>query len=773
MKTKRIFWVLIALLIVGALILSACQPAEETEAPDEPAEPVTVRAFVGNVGQELELSKDAAERYMAANPDVTVEVVDTPDFVEDRLGVYLQLFEAQSPEGDVFQIDVIWPGDLAAHFVDLNDYGAGAVSGDHFPAIVQNNTVDGALVGIPWFTDAGLLYFRSDLLEKYGYAAGPTTWDELEEMAATIQAGERDAGNADFWGFVWQGNAYEGLTCDALEWVYSNGGGTIVSPDKKITVNNPAAIAAVERAADWVGTISPPGVTGFGEEDARGVWQAGNAAFMRNWPYAYSLGQADDSAIKDLFDVSPLPAGDAGKGAATLGGWQLAVSKYSANPEVAADVALFMASADEQKIRAIEGSFNPTVMSLYEDADVLEATPFFGSLYDVFINAVARPSTATAPQYAETSRIFFTGVHDVLTGASDAATAFEGMELDLSDLLGYEVGEPMAMAEPKEMVQPKVCFITDLAGVDDRSFNALGWKGVNDAVDAGYALPDPILLESDAVEDYQPNIEACLTEGATHIVTSGFAIMEAVGIAAAENPDVKWTFIDGGGFGLDNVRELVYQTDEPSFAAGYLAAGVTKTGIIGTYGGANYPTVAIFMDGMARGVEYYNEMKGTDVQVIGWSIADQDGQFTGSFTDMALARTTCEGILDEGADIMLPVGGAINLPCGDAIIARGIDAALIGVDADAALAMPETYKDLWLITIEKGIDIQVTRSIKADAEGTWTPGGTVGNAANDAVGLSPLNAWEDKVSDELKAEVDALFEDIKAGKVDAAVFDVE
>jgi glucose/mannose transport system substrate-binding protein len=193
-------------------------------------------------------------------------------------------------------------------------------------------------------------------------------------------------------------------------------------------------------------------VTGFGEEDARGVWQAGNAAFMRNWPYAYSLGQAEDSVIKDSFDVSPLPAGAAGR-AATLGGWQLAVSKYSENPEAAADLALFMASYEEQKARAIEGSFNPTIMSLYEDEDVLEATPFFGSLYDVFINAVARPSTATAPQYAETSRIFFNGVHSVLTGETDALTAVEIIEADLVDLLAYETGEPAGMPEIKEELE--------------------------------------------------------------------------------------------------------------------------------------------------------------------------------------------------------------------------------------------------------------------------------------------------------------------------------
>ncbi len=326
--------------------------------------------------------------------------------------------------------------------------------------------------------------------------------------------------------------------------------------------------------------------------------------------------------------------------------------------------------------------------------------------------------------------------------------------------------------EPAEDL-PTVCLVTDLAGVDDRSFNASGWQGVTDAVAAGYANADPILLESDAAEDYQPNIDGCLSQGADHIVTVGFALGEATATNAAANPDVLWTIIDVGGLGLDNVRELVYQTDEAAFVAGYLAAGTSKTGILGTYGGANFPTVSIFMDGMTRGVAYYNEQKGTDVQVIGWDVDTQDGMFTGSFSDMGLARTTCEGILDEGADVMLPVGGAINLPCGDAIIARGADAALIGVDADAFFAMPDTYKDLWLVTIEKGIAVQVTRSIQAHAEGTWTPGGTVGTAANGSVGLSEFHSWDAKISDDLKAEVADLFQAVIDGDVDAAFTPVQ
>ena len=168
---------------------------------------------------------------------------------------------------------------------------------------------------------------------------------------------EREAGNKDMWGFVFQGNAYEGLTCDALEWVKSNGGGQIIEPDGTISINNPQAAAAIDMAKGWVGTISPPGVLAYQEEEARGVWQTGNAVFMRNWPYAYSLGNGDDFAVKGKFDVATLPAG-AGEGArsaATLGGWNLAVSKYSKNPDAAIELVKWIASPEMQKLPRAEG----------------------------------------------------------------------------------------------------------------------------------------------------------------------------------------------------------------------------------------------------------------------------------------------------------------------------------------------------------------------------------------------------------------------------------
>ena len=237
------------------------------------------------------------------------------------------------------------------------------------------------------------------------------------------------------WGFVYQGKAYEGLTCDALEWVDSFGGGQIVDADGKITINNPKAADALTWAASTVGTIAPEGVLNYSEEEARGVFQSGNAIFMRNWPYAWALGQAADSPIKDKIGVSALPAGAQGeRNTGTLGGWQLAVSSYSANPDVAADLVRYLTSEAEQKRRAIEGSYNPTIESLYKDQEVLTAVPFFGSLYEVFVNAVARPSRVTGVKYNQVSSEFFNAVHEVLNKQAEAPASLAALEKKLDRL---------------------------------------------------------------------------------------------------------------------------------------------------------------------------------------------------------------------------------------------------------------------------------------------------------------------------------------------------
>lgn len=237
------------------------------------------------------------------------------------------------------------------------------------------------------------------------------------------------------WGFVYQAAAYEGLTCDALEWIDSFRGGTIVDAEGKITVNNPKAIEALTWAASTVGTIAPEGVLSYMEEESRGVFQSGNAVFMRNWPYAWALSQAEDSPIRGKVGTAALPKGGPdGKHTGTLGGWQLAVSKYSRNPEVAADLVRYLTSYEEQKRRAIKGSYNPTIDALYRDEEVLAAVPFFGTLYDTFVDAVARPSRVTGAKYNQVSAEFYNAVHDVLSGRSDAATALARLERKLQRL---------------------------------------------------------------------------------------------------------------------------------------------------------------------------------------------------------------------------------------------------------------------------------------------------------------------------------------------------
>ena len=278
-----------------------------------------------------------------------------PPSTTDQFGQYKLWLAAQNTDIDVYQTDVIWAPQLANQLVDLTEATKDVV-GAHFPSIIELQTVNGKLVALPIFTDAPALYYRKDLLDKYG-AKVPTTWAELADTAKLVMDKEREAGNKDMWGFVFQGNAYEGLTCDALEWVKSNGGGQIIEPDGTISINNPQAAAAIEMAKGWVGTIAPPGVLAYQEEESRGVWQTGNAVFMRNWPYAYSLGNGDDSAIKGKFDVTTLPAGsgEGARSAATLGGWNLAVSKYSENPDAAIELVKWIASPEMQKIPRAEG----------------------------------------------------------------------------------------------------------------------------------------------------------------------------------------------------------------------------------------------------------------------------------------------------------------------------------------------------------------------------------------------------------------------------------
>jgi trehalose/maltose transport system substrate-binding protein len=400
-----------------------------------PVHAVELSIVSGDTGNGIKVLREILDRYEKKSGN-KVDIVVIPPSTTDQFGQYRLWLAAGSSDIDVYQTDVIWAPQLASQLVDLTQATRDVV-GAHFPSIIKSQTVNGRLVTLPIFTDAPALYYRKDLLDKYG-AKVPTTWKELQDTARLVMDKERAAGNKDIWGYVFQGNAYEGLTCNALEWVMSNGGGGIIEPDGAISINNPKAAAALDMVKGWIGTIAPPGVLAYQEEEVRGVWQTGNAVFMRNWPYAYALGNSENSPIKGKFDVAPLPAGD-GEGAhpvATLGGWNLAVSKYSKHPDAAIDLVKFIASPEMQKYRTLRTSNLPTIAALYDDPDIARQQPIVPRWKPIFLDAQPRPSATARIKYNEASSQFWTAVHNTLSGEGDAAGNLADLEARLTRLKG-------------------------------------------------------------------------------------------------------------------------------------------------------------------------------------------------------------------------------------------------------------------------------------------------------------------------------------------------
>jgi trehalose/maltose transport system substrate-binding protein len=414
--------------LIAAGVLFAASFASHAKAE------ANINLSCSSLGIELELCQTGADQW-AKQTGNKVRLISAPPDGNERLAFYQTLLAAGSSDIDILQVDVVWPGILAPHLIDLSPFIPKEELADHFDALITNNTVAGKLIAAPFFVDAGLLYYRKDLLDKYAKSV-PKTWAELTETAKAITEAERNSGNKDMQGYVWQGRAYEGLTCNGIEWIASFGGGTIVDESGRITINNAQAVRAIDMARGWIGTISPEGVLNYAEEDARGVFQSGNAVFMRNWPYAWSLANTGDSPVKGKVAIAVLPQGD-GSGArhtSALGGQQLAVSKYSAHPKEAADLVRYLTSADEQKRRAVKGSFNPTRKSLYGDADLLKANPFLKDFAAVVASTVARPSTVTGNKYNQVSSEFVRAVHNSLAGQGTAADNLARLEKMLDRL---------------------------------------------------------------------------------------------------------------------------------------------------------------------------------------------------------------------------------------------------------------------------------------------------------------------------------------------------
>lgn len=365
---------------------------------------------------------------------IQVRILPAPEAAVEQLATWRELLDSRAETPDIYAVDVIWPRLLADSLIDLKAYVPAEDIAPHFPELIANYTVDGKLVALPQNLNEGLLFYRTDLLAKYGYGAPPNTWEELETMSRRIQAGERASGNKDFWGFVWEGAPSEALTCNALEWQVSEGGGTILDEHGNVTLNNPNTIRAWNMAAGWVGSISPPGVTAYKEWDAFNMWQAGKTAFMRNWTNAYVAARAENSPTKGHFEVAPLPRGRTGF-AATMGGNGYGVSRYSRHPREAAMLVRFLASPEEQARRCRKSAEPPTIPALYKDPDVLGPNPYVSRVLQAYEGITLRPSVPAGKMYPDVSRAYFEAVHGVLTHKQSATQAADDLEKRLNTML--------------------------------------------------------------------------------------------------------------------------------------------------------------------------------------------------------------------------------------------------------------------------------------------------------------------------------------------------
>jgi multiple sugar transport system substrate-binding protein len=331
------------------------------------------------------------DEFERAHPGLAVREETLPASSDDQYQFYAINLQAGSQAFDVLAADIIWVAGFARAGW-LADLDAGEEPGEFFRGPMEAVTWQGRVYALPWFIDAGLLYYRTDLVE-----APPRTWLELVESAKAAMARAKGVH-----GFVWQGKQYEGLVCNALEYLHSNGG-RVLDGDR-VTLEHPANVEALGLMADLVHRhgVTPGSVTTATEEPSRHVFGQGRAAFLRNWPYAWRLFQDPGSRVHGKVGVAELPAFPGGRSAPTLGGWQLAVNAASRHREAAATFVRYLTGERAQKRLAIAYGFQPARVALYRDAELLAAQPFLGRLAGVFASARPRPVT---PQYVRVSQV--------------------------------------------------------------------------------------------------------------------------------------------------------------------------------------------------------------------------------------------------------------------------------------------------------------------------------------------------------------------------------
>lgn len=359
---------------------------------------------------------------------------------------------------------------------------------------------------------------------------------------------------------------------------------------------------------------------------------------------------------------------------------------------------------------------------------------------------------------------------DADTDATDEATTPE--VTDTEDAEDTESPEETDSEEPEadagrdyasiDASDYTACLVSDAGGWDDKSFNESAFNGLQQAVDLMGV--NSSTAESSSDTDFGPNVQAMVAEGCDIVIGVGFLLEEATSSAAQANPDISFALVDSGfNTPSDNARPLLFNTAEAAFLAGYVAGGMTETGVVATFGGLPIPSVQIFMDGFYDGVMAYNEANGADVQVLGWDKEAQTGSFSNSFDDQAQGQQLANGFINQGADIIMPVAGPVGLGAAAAAQSAG-DVWIIGVDSDWYESASE-FSSIILTSVLKAIDASVLDAIADVAEESFSSEPYIGTLENGGVDIAPFHDLESEVPADLIAEVEDLREQIISGEL--------
>ena len=386
---------------------------------------ITITMVSGSVGKELETLKKQISMFEESHPDIMVELMESPESQNRKYKQYVDWLKNPDSGVDIYTIDIVWVAEFgeAGWLLPLNDYiGKNGIDlNDYLESNIKASKWNGDIIALPWFTSVGVLYYRKDLLDKYDCKV-PVTWEELKDTSEKILEGEREE-NPQMAGFVFQADRSEALVTNYLEYLWGEGG-SVISDDGEIIMDYDKALKALETYSEMV-EISSPGIIAFQEEDARNYFQSGNSVFMRNWPYAWTLLNSRNSEVRGKFSIAPLPSGSEDlKGAAALGGWQLAISNYSKYPDEAFQLIAFLSSAEQQALKAMATGQNPTRKSCYKDEQVLKSNPSMAEIFEIVMEANPRP---VHHRYSDISKIIQKEVHLTLEGKQDGHKAVENM----------------------------------------------------------------------------------------------------------------------------------------------------------------------------------------------------------------------------------------------------------------------------------------------------------------------------------------------------------